>query len=218
MAFTKSQPGADGRSTYPSEAVVQALANERRRTVLDVLTRLSPTPREELATHVAAVEADADLASVTDDAVQRVERALHHQHLPKLETAGLVRRPNDAVAATDSVPFEVWEFVSDIDADSLDWNRLFRALADDRCRAVVSVLPEVDAPTDRERLAAAAADRHADGTTRTEDVERMERHIHHVTLPKLDDCGLLSYTHRTGTVDHGSQDDSVFRLLDALVR
>lgn len=217
MAFTKSQPRADGRNTHPSEAVVQALAIQRRRTVLDVLTRLSPTSRDELATHVAAVEADADLASVTDDAVRRVERALHHQHLPKLEAAGLVRCPNDVVAATDSAPFEVWEFVSDIDADSLDWNGLFQALTDGRCWAVVSVLDEVDAPTDRERLAAAAADRHADGPSRFENIERMERHLHHVTLPKLDDCGLLSYDHGTGTVDHGSQDDSVYRLLDALV-
>lgn len=217
MAFTRPQSGSKGESTHPSAAVVEALADQRRRTILDVLSRLSPTPREELATHVAAAEADTDLSSVTCDAVQRVELELHHTHLPKLEDAGLVRCPNDAVAATDSVPFEVWEFVSDIDADSLDWNELFRALADDRCRAVVSALGDIDAPTDRERLAARAASRHADVSTRAEDVEDVERHIHHVTLPRLDDGGLLSYDPETGTVGHGGQDDSLYRLLDALV-
>lgn len=217
MAFTRPQPRSEGGRTHPSAAVAEALADQRRRTVLDVLSRLSPTPRAELATHVAAAEADADLSSVTDDAVQRVELELHHTHLPKLEAAGLVRRPNDAVAATGSAPFGVWEFVSDIDADNLDWNELFQALADDRCRTVVSALRDIDAPTDRERVAARAASHHTDVSTRTEDVQDVERHIHHVTLPRLDDCGLLAYDPETGTVGHGDHDDSLFRLLDALV-
>jgi len=218
MAFTKPQPGSDGRRTQPSEALVETLANKRRRTVLEVLERLSPTPREELATHVAAVEADAELSEVSHDAARRVQRTLHHRHLPQLEDAGLVRCPDDVVVAIDSAPVEVWEFVTDIDADELDWDDAARALGNSRCRAVVAALVDVDAPADRERVAATAADRHTDDTTRSEDIDRMDRHIHHVTLPKLDDCGLLSYDHRTGTVAHGGQDESVFRLLDALVR
>lgn len=217
MAFTSPQLGPDGCRNHPRETVMEALASQRRRTVLDVLTRLSPTPREELATHVAAVEADADLSAVPPDAVQRVERELHHQHLPKLKDAGLVRRPNDLVAATGSAPFEVWEFVSDVDADRLDWNQLFHALTDSRCRAVVATLDDLDAPTNREQLAVTATDRHADGSPWADDVDDVDRHIHHVTLPKLDDTGLLAYDPETGRVSHDRRDDPVYGLLDALV-
>lgn len=212
MAFTKPNPGPGGRRTGPTETVMEALANQRRRTVLDVLARLSPTPRGELATHVAAAEADEQLSAVASETVRRVELALHHRHLPKLEDAGLVECPNDLVAATASAPFEVWEFVSDIDAERLDWDGLFRALTDSRCRAVVSALDDVAATTDRQTLAAAAAD-HPVWTAEGDDAEP---HLHHVTLPKLDDGGLLSYDPDTGRVDHGHGDDAVYGLLDAL--
>ncbi|MFP9193268.1 DUF7344 domain-containing protein [Natronosalvus vescus] len=72
------------------DAVFEALSNGRRRTVLTVLREateaLSP---ETLATRVAAHKPDADERTVAI--------TLHHQHLPVLREAGLVREQEDGL-------------------------------------------------------------------------------------------------------------------------
>lgn len=68
--------------------VLASLADKRRRILLTALYRNEePTSRTELAAEVAEKVRDGD---VTDSAIERVLRDLHHVHLPALEDAGLV--------------------------------------------------------------------------------------------------------------------------------
>lgn len=218
MAFTEPHSAPEDPRLPPTEAVMEALADERRRTVLEVLDRLSPTHSEALATHVVAAESGGELSTVPRSAVEQTRLDLHHRQLPKLEDADLVSCSDDSVVSTGDPPVEVWEFVSTVYPDIVDWDPLFSALTDCRCRAVVAALPEVDAVTDQRTLASTAADYYVDGQTTTEDVDEMAAHGHHVTLPKLDDCGILSYNSQSGTVSHGGGREALEPLLCALVR
>jgi DNA-binding transcriptional ArsR family regulator len=65
------------------------LANRRRRVTLSVLEE-GQTSVEALATSIAADELDKPRSRVTDEDRTRVEVALHHVHLPKLQDAGLL--------------------------------------------------------------------------------------------------------------------------------
>ena len=63
------------------------LESDQRRRALAVLDeRSQPLSLEDLATHVAEQEADADASAD----VETVATTLHHIHLPKMATAGIV--------------------------------------------------------------------------------------------------------------------------------
>jgi len=47
---------------------------------------------DELAAAVAARENDVDPADVDEDRLRQVQLSLHHVHLPKLESVGLIER------------------------------------------------------------------------------------------------------------------------------
>lgn len=86
-----------------SEDYCRLFAAEQRRVVLDVLAgRSSPVDLDELVAGVAARDDDGDenagASAPSTTAVQ-----LHHNHLPRLDEAGLVRYdPDDrSVEATD---------------------------------------------------------------------------------------------------------------------
>jgi|AntDeeMinimDraft_5_1070356.scaffolds.fasta_scaffold54963_2 hypothetical protein len=65
------------------------LSDERRRLVLDVLAeRPATVPLSEVAAEVAAREDGCDASD--DDDVRRIEVALHHTHLPKMEELGVL--------------------------------------------------------------------------------------------------------------------------------
>lgn len=90
--------GQDRRQTgeEPTSRVFDALANERRRVVLDSLAEAEPPVRvDDLARRVAARERRGDRAGEPgrgppEGAVRRVHVSLHHTHLPKLAEAGLL--------------------------------------------------------------------------------------------------------------------------------
>ncbi|MFB9807689.1 hypothetical protein ACFFQF_21850 [Haladaptatus pallidirubidus] len=65
------------------------LAVERRRLVLDILTGIITTVElRELATEIAEREDGTDVAD--EDTIEHVIIELHHNHLPRLDDAGLV--------------------------------------------------------------------------------------------------------------------------------
>jgi len=75
-----------------TDELLSVLADARRRFVLHYLRRNGPTASvAELANHVAAWEADASVADVSDDLVADVRTSLHHVHLPKLEGTDVVQ-------------------------------------------------------------------------------------------------------------------------------
>jgi len=65
------------------------LRDERRRLLLDVLAdRSTPVTLSEVAADVAARADDCDADD--DEAVRRLEVALHHTHIPKMEELGVL--------------------------------------------------------------------------------------------------------------------------------
>ena len=71
------------------------LAVERRRLVLDILTGTTSTVElDNLATMIAKREDGSDAAD--KDTIERVTIELHHNHLPRLDDAGLVSYDPDS--------------------------------------------------------------------------------------------------------------------------
>lgn len=77
-----------GREGDGWDDVVGCLANERRRTVLRVLAEQTGSATRTILAHELA-EQERD-GGPSGDAVESLEVALHHHHLPKLDDAGLV--------------------------------------------------------------------------------------------------------------------------------
>jgi hypothetical protein len=81
------------RATETADVRGEDASIERRRAALSVLeSRDGPQERADLACGVAAREADGE---PTTGAVEEVEVALHHVHLPKLDRAGLLEYDAD---------------------------------------------------------------------------------------------------------------------------
>lgn len=90
QAKTDSSP-ADGRTEIPVETMFDVLNSSYRRHVLSYLSDTTGTTRmDDLAYHVAAWEADTDIAEISDDDAQETEILLYHVHLPKMASVGLV--------------------------------------------------------------------------------------------------------------------------------
>lgn len=80
--------------------IFEALRHPRRRYTLYYLRDHDHASTDEVATYVAAQERGVAVDAVSADAVERVETALVHRHLPRLEEYGLIDydRRSDAVS------------------------------------------------------------------------------------------------------------------------
>ena len=194
---------------FPTETAFSALANARRRLLLRVLsTASSPLTTESLATRIAASEAATSVAEVTHEEHQAVAATLHHSHLPKLADLGIVERVDGETHLADDAPdfeamgvFDLPDSAAETGADRVD--TLFDALARDQRRTVVAVLAASGEELAVETLAEAVTGDDAPGP----DVEfppagstRMDVELYHRHLPKLADCGLVSWDREAGTV------------------
>lgn len=74
----------------PSEAICEALADERRQLVLSVLREQESLLVDALAERVVARKRDCERAAVPDERVQSCLASLHHADLPLLANAGLI--------------------------------------------------------------------------------------------------------------------------------
>jgi len=120
------------KTTRPSrEEVFHAVKNLRRRYVLYYLQRYGgPVELGELAEQVAAWENDATVSEVSSSQRKSVYSALHQTHLPKLESAGVLRydadrsvvHPSERAAQLDL------QLASDPQA-SVPWHRLYLGIA-----------------------------------------------------------------------------------------
>lgn len=78
-----------------ADALLDLLQASRRRHVLDILLEEGSTAMHDLATRVATREHTAASDSISDLAHERVRISLRHNHLAKLDTAGLVEYDED---------------------------------------------------------------------------------------------------------------------------
>lgn len=83
------------------------LASARRRALVDALdSHQTPISDEELARQVAAREKGVSVDDLTTEAVQEVYFSLHHVHLPKLASAGVIEYDLDQNEVTQGPAFE----------------------------------------------------------------------------------------------------------------
>lgn len=177
------------------QSVFAALADRRRRLAAVALHEQSrPLPAEDLARLLAARETGREPGRVPEETHSRVAESLHHVHLPKLVTAGVVRREDGAVALASS-PFadravELALATTGPDAESHeDPSTVFSALADRTRATAVAVLRSAE---DARRLSV-LADRVAAAVAPAVSAVRIAVSLDHVHLPKLDDAGVVTY-------------------------
>ncbi|QLG63107.1 DUF7344 domain-containing protein [Halorarum salinum] len=203
----------DGLDDASVDDVFDCLASADRRDLLARLRESAPAalPRKELATTPAAGDVTDASGDVTDGERRRALATLHHQHLPKLEDAGLITRnaDGDAVALADHPAFEDESVLDAVDgdaaADGESLDALFRAIADGRRRTVLDALSHQYQPIRTETLARDVASREAGSAARevsTADLEGVLRSLRHVHLPHLRDAGMVEYDADEGTVSY----------------
>jgi len=119
------------KSTHPSrEEVFHAVKNLRRRYVLYYLQRYGgPVELGELANQVAAWENDTTVPEVSARQRKSVYSALHQTHLPKLESAGVLRYDSDrsVVEPTERAARLDLKLASDPQT-SVPWHQLYLSL------------------------------------------------------------------------------------------
>lgn len=190
--MTRTQ--GDSETGDPDD-VFRALADERRRRVLDVLAdRDEPV---DVATLAAAVREAAGEEPAPDPERLRIDLA-HHQ-IPVLAEAGLVDWDVDegTVAATDHPVLSDERFPSLLGPGADDADEVFTALSSRHRRAVLAVLGS-EGTASRDELARAVSERVPDGSR--EDSAAVAASLHHTHLPKLAAAGLVDYDAATGTV------------------
>lgn len=210
-------PTANER-TYPATTVFASLACADRRRLLGAAHERAPDSltRRDLATLLAPVSVEKPRDPEANEAVRRAFLAVDHTHLPKLEEAGLLERYSGrgTVAATDHAAFRDEGVVDAITGgartDDRSLDALFRALADDRRRAVLDVLSHQFGPVHAETLAREVAARERDSAESDvpgEAVERILVDLVHVRLPRLEDAGFIDYDAAAGTVAYDGHPD-----------
>lgn len=85
-------PGTLDGDSYVTDTLFEAMANRRARHVLSYIDSVSVDvlDLEDLADGVAEYEVEAGAATDVEDCRRHVAVALHHNHLPKLDDAGII--------------------------------------------------------------------------------------------------------------------------------
>lgn len=199
-----------GPESNPIDAVFASLANRERRRLVGVMAEQAPdsVPREELATELAAVRETKPREGVTEDERQEAAISLHHSHLPKLVSTGLVERDteDDTVALADHPALQDPGILDTIEGDGADpesLDALFGAIADERRRTILDVLSHQFSKIHVETLARELAtyDRAmSESEASLEDVDRILARLCHVDLPQLAEAELIRYDAEAETV------------------
>lgn len=186
--------------TSDAEDVHEVLAHPRRKAILSILSeRETSLQTTDLATQLAALEADKPLVEVTEEEHRTVRVSLHHVHLPKLDDYGVVdwNTESGEVSLESDVSVREDRFTDRAARRSnVGSGRFFRILADERRRRVLSILSERGGSVSTTDLATRVAAQEVG--TRPENVprsaiDRVEVSLHHSHLPSMSAVGLLEY-------------------------
>ena len=207
---------ASGRSTAATrDEFFDALADARRRTALRLVHRQSPDAvgKSELARHLAAVTMDNRSAEVTDDDYRQALVDVHHRLMPSLTDAGLLEETDDEMIVLGDHPAFDDPHLEEIvsvrhDGDDATLDAVFRALAAERRRTVLSILAEEDRSLETETLARRVAARDAETIEREVAQDRVDEVLTsfvHIHGPTLADASLVEYDAETGQVADTAQ-------------
>ncbi len=173
---------------------------------LDVLTDGSAPPR------AAVAEREDDDCVATDEGVNRVAASLHHHHLPKMESFGVVQYDPDerlvirTPASGSSDGGTTLHGQRERNSTELSDAEFHGLLAHGRRRAALEVLSELAPPVELEDLAAQVAAQESGGFGPTDEQEAsVAIALHHAHLPKMDQLGIIEYDAEAARVESGPQ-------------
>lgn len=197
MSFDTTDTGAPGvRETEPQTSDRrESLAVERRHRLLEALSER--TPPVALSTAAESLARGTERDSPAIETRDRLETALHHTHLPKLDDVGVVDYDPESrliyPTEASSRPVETGPPAAGSPV------RGPSPLYGDLRRTVVEYFDETAAETatlsDVAGYATARQDV-SDGRT----VRELRLRLHHTTLPKLATEGIVDYDHRTNSL------------------
>lgn len=194
------------------------LADPRQRRILALLREQSdPIPEQDLASYLAAREAETSPAAVTEHAHQRIQIDLFHRSLPELEGAGWIERRPAGVVLAEQLPVERMDFwLSRLDDPDVPWDAL-AALAHPRRQHIVSIIAEHTQPLSLDEFGAALMafqpSRPVDGHD-VDDKSTLLAMLHHNDLPTLEEVGLIEYDRDTKTITRAHSLTKVSDWLD----
>ena len=179
----------------------------------------------ELATHVAAAEAEKPLVAATSEKIASIHADLHHVHLPRLEAASLVERDLEErrVTTTSHPALDDPRLETIVGTDTENWDGVLECITSKRRQTILVALEESDGAMAREELAAAVARRETDDeqerdSSRASDgASDVLASLHHTHLPKLDEAGLISYDIDEGRVTFEGHSDLEMEWLETEV-
>jgi len=191
-------PAVDERRPIATDALRVLAEHRRHRAIVRCLRTEDSLARGALARHVVARCRDCPVGEVTDADRRRVTADLHHDHLPRLTSVGLIERGGDGVTlAVDPDRVTALECVDADEASAEAWEAVAVLLADDRRELVVSMLETVAKPVSLADLAVGLASReYRRQSAPAEAVDAARRSLHHVHLPLLDEVGVVAYDAR----------------------
>lgn len=180
--------------SQPSSRIIDSIADGTRRETLSVLDgRAEPVSPRYLATAVTAAVTDTSPADVSAGDREQIHVGLVHNHLPKLDAAGLVTYDADAVATTDNPVLEDPRFRRLVAGESDGWDRVLAAIAPRRRRVVLAVLEGTDGLERAEvaRHVVAHENDVAPSAVPRSETEDAAETLHHAHFPALRQAGLI---------------------------
>lgn len=190
------------------------LADPRQRRILALVLKQSGSISErDLASQLAAREAEESLAAVTEQAHQRIQIALAHRCLPELEAAGWIERRPAGIVMAEQLSVEwIEESLPALEDPAVPWDALAALLAHSRRQHIMSIIVDHTPPLTLDELGTALRDFEQASRTRGEadDESTLLTTLHHVDLPILEEVGLIEYDSAEKTITR-------YRTLEALL-
>lgn len=190
-------------------AVFRCLASNLRRHLLGILYTRSPgsLTRRDLALYL--VSGDHMKSGHHSDELSLLDSTLQHTHLPRLETAGLIKldAAHRTVSITNHAAFEDSGIIRAItgehegDSDSLD--DLFSVLSDPYCREILDVLSHQFGPIHTETLARELGSTERDNFGADVSEKAIEERLgclYHIYIPRLSEADMIEYDADAETV------------------
>lgn len=163
------------------------LDDPRQRRILSILRdRSEPVDLAELATELAAMEAEEER--------DRIRIDLRHRCLPKLESVGWIERRDRRVRAAEPLPFGAGSPLPALDElDEQFWDAVDVLVGYPRRQELLSAIGEQRYPRTLDGLVRELTDRDNSAWDEYDDESTVRTLLYHVDLPKLEDVGLVEY-------------------------
>lgn len=113
------------------DLIFEILKNERRREVIRYLREHEEqVTLSDLAEHIAALENDTDIASITSSQRKRVYVGLYQCHLPKMADMGIVEfNQNRGIVALGENAPQLYQYLDNDTPCNREWHRYYLGIA-----------------------------------------------------------------------------------------